>query len=151
MKLKKLQLKFLHFWVLESKFKFLPEIDEKSTNSEEIPIDIDYKILQAAQTEHYRIEVSIKSIENRKQKYPYFFYVRSAGIFELTSEIDDEQKRRLIVRMALPLVISSVRSYITNNSAYSPLRRYYLPVIDMNELIKDKIKSEAKKAKMKSK
>ncbi|MCX7877332.1 MAG: hypothetical protein N2510_01685 [Ignavibacteria bacterium] len=78
---------------------------------------------------------------DQEKEYPYNFHVRSESIFHLLDRIDSEEENNLMLRVALPQAISYTRVYISNNSAYSPLKRYMLPIIDLNNLIEQKVKS----------
>ncbi len=139
MLVKNYKIDFVNYWVIESKFRFHPHQNLTPLQVSDIPLDIDFDILQAEGQKRFKIilvvQTATKNIES-----PYDFYVKAESIFSIKEELDYKQENDILLRTALPLCISSTRSYISNNSAYSPLKRYMLPVIDIDVLIKEKIK-----------
>lgn len=135
---KEYKIEFLNYWVTESEFKFIPTKNMTSEQVKSIPINVDFDILIAKRKKKFKIILTINT-ESRNE-YPYNFYVKSESLFLLKDKTDEFEFGNLVLRAALPLAISYTRVYISNNSAYSPLKRYMLPVFDVNSLIDEKVK-----------
>ena len=107
---------------------------------EDLNIDIDFESLHDNNNRR-RLDLTF-DVRPDKGKPGYIIKGNAEGIFILPDEIleDDEKLQNCLLYNCLPMIISSVRSYITNITSYSPHGTYTLPGIPVNVLIEEKSK-----------
>ena len=65
----------------------------------------------------------------------YSFDVSAVGFFTLRDDTDAKRRDQLLLRSALPMMISAIRGYVADMTAHSVYGRYLLPTIDMAHLL----------------
>jgi preprotein translocase subunit SecB len=148
MKPKLSQLCLLDFAVINSSFKFAVDNGVKASTPDfnSYPIDIDYAIA-SDDNNRKRVFVKISINEEDKQSPRYVIVAECVGIFDLSDfeGLSEKDKQSLIHYSAVSIVLNSLRGYIASMTAHSPLGKYMLPSIDMNDLIKQKMETLKKK------
>lgn len=131
------------FSILESHFKVVTAPPDSKLP--ELPINVDFETY-TADPNLLRIVVVIDA--NRDAEFPgYSFSIVGEGVFTFPENSIDEEKSGYTNYSALPLLISSIRAYIMNVSAYSFYGQYTLPLIDINKIIEKKLGNKPKKKK----
>lgn len=101
-------------------------------------IDINFGIRDLEDNLH---QVALKVLVNtEKQPLPgYVIEAECIGIFFLDSEkVNDEVKQNLLVRSALLMNINYLRTFVAGNTAHYPLGKYWLPSVNVPDLINRK-------------
>ena len=133
------EFKLERFSILESHFKVIPAGNEKKLPV--LPVEIDFDIFTA---DPNLLRIVLKVDVNKDATMPgYSFSIVSDGIFSLPEKAEEAEKANYTNFSALPLMINSVRAYIMNISAYSFHGQYMLPLIDVNNLLKKKLKTKS--------
>lgn len=146
---KKSALELLDFSITESQYKFVPPTDESRRTAIDdtfgkYDVHIDY-MLRSQDEQHIalRLKVVINPEEENKDDVlaGYRLLVEGAAIFSLKEkELSDEELRNLINFSSISILVSNVRGYIANLTAYAPFGKYILPTIDVRSLISEKAK-----------
>lgn len=146
---KKSVLELIDFSIIESQYKFVPPTDK----SHKIDIDdtfrnydvfIDY-MLRSQDEQHIvirsKVVINPEGDSNDDVLTGYHLLVEGAAIFSLEEEgLSDEELRNLINFSSVSILISNIRGYIANLTAYAPFGKYILPAIDVRSLINEKAK-----------
>ena len=146
---KKSALELLDFSIIESQYKFVPPTDENSNvdiedTFQKYDVYIDYAF--RSQNEK-RVGLQIRVLVNPEEDdddntlVGYRLLIEGAAIFKLKEEgRSDEELRNLINFSSVNILVSTIRGYIANLTAYAPFGRYMLPTIDVPSLINEKAK-----------
>lgn len=130
-------LEFIEFFIIQSQFKF----DEPKANininklfkSYEIDIDFDFNQIEDDQLMVY-VKAGINNTD--KHKAGYVVFTEGVAIFNIKNltELNENDKNNLIFYSSLSIAINNLRNYISNLTMNSPLGKYNLPAIDMNDM-----------------
>jgi hypothetical protein len=63
--------------------------------------------------------------------------MQAAGFFSVPESVDDKNRERLVLYSALPMMISTMRGYLSEMTAHSVYGRYLLPSVDLARLLSD--------------
>lgn len=138
MKIETSALELIDFYILQSNFTF-QGVEKQQTDIKSLfsayEIDIDFNI--KTENEHNLlvfIKVEINKGEKIKQGYQIFS--EGVAIFNIANiqDFSEQDKSNLMFYSTLSIAINNIRNYITNLSVYSPLGKYILPAIDVNDL-----------------
>ena len=138
----------LDFAIINSSFKFIAPPDNS-----DIPklvsayvIDIDFAIIK----EHENSRVFIKATVNQGEtEMPgYSIFAEGVAVFEIskTATLTEDDKKSLLQYSAVSIALNSLRGFISSLTANTPLGRYTLPSVDVNNLFKQKAKEIQKPA-----
>lgn len=66
------------------------------------------------------------------------------AFFRIPVEIDEEKSKQYLLYSGLPLMINSIRAYVSQISGQGPFGRYQFPTVDLASVInKDSERNEA--------
>lgn len=141
------------FVVLSSSIKTHIVKEDTSIDLSKIPIDTDYQILthQDQGPHTARVVLTING-NSTKAVSGYVFELRFGAEYKLAEEIDPESREYadLLHFSALTCVINEARTYLQAQTAFFPFGSYIMPMIDMQDLVRQKAKlpksEEAKKS-----
>ncbi len=142
MQIKRSELTIDKLLIVASNIVIVPTTPEtKFVSLDNIDLDADFNIRTNSKDKStFKVFLSISGNISKVLKPGYSFSVASEGIFHIVG-LESMQKEHidgLLVRAALPILISHVRSYLINTTAYYPFGKYVLPAVDLNAFIKDK-------------
>lgn len=147
MNVKKSLLNFRNFVVFGSFFEAIPfdENDEKQKERilPDIPLEVELDILTDPDDKNlYNIVLEVSGNRSEKKLPGYSFSIACEGIFSIDNQeqLEKDKIDQLLLYSAVPMVISSLRGYLANISSYSIYGQYLLPSIDLQDLIKKKVK-----------
>lgn len=143
MNAEKSELDLIDFSILESRIttNFSREHDPKDVGKEK-PVDIDYTIQQKATEEfdkeekrYFRIFMTISS------NYPtteagYGFVVKAGSVVCVPIELEEAKVNHYIHFSGLPLMINSIRTFVSQITGQGPFGRYQFPTVDLTSVIK---------------
>ncbi|MFW5805959.1 MAG: hypothetical protein ACOCVX_05460 [Bacteroidales bacterium] len=145
MKAKSSPLQLKDFSVFETKFDAIIPDEPVDIDFSNLPIQMDFDILQPENREDYSRLLNIEVKINAAKKHPgYSIYLRAGAIFDIIdhNKLEDKTIKNLLGISALSISISQVRGYLQNISSYGFCGPYLLPPIDINDLFEKKIKAE---------
>jgi len=94
--------------------------------------EIDFEIAKDDENGVYRIVLDLRSVA---ETAGYSYSIRAAGFFSVSDSIDDENRERLVLYSALPMLIGTLRGYLSDMTAHSVYGRYLLPSVDLARLL----------------
>ncbi|MEJ8819462.1 protein-export chaperone SecB [Lacibacter sp. H407] len=145
MKVKPSPLELVDFFVVNYQFEFVhPKEDvEIRTVFDAYPVEIDFGMRLLEDGLH---QVAMKTVINRneEQMAGYAISCEAVGIFKIQNVESEEEKQNLLVRSALAMLLNFVRTYISTVTSHYPMGKYWLPSIDVVDLIKQR-NEQAKK------
>jgi preprotein translocase subunit SecB len=139
------QLKLEEFVILHLEHEFIPPENEE-TNISDIynlyEIDIDFGLKKITNTDYeMRVKAAINDIELPLPGHS--IYIETAGIFKITEKIEDKELlNNLLLRSTLSMQLNFLRTSVANFSSYFPFGKYWLPSIDIGNLIEEKAKKK---------
>lgn len=140
------------FVVLQSSVKIHINKKKQPIRLEEIPLDIEFDILEnkAAGPRLVRVVMTIKG-NSEKTVSGYVFELRIGGQYTISEEVDvdSSEYHNLVQISAVACLINEARVYLQTLTAFFPFNSYIMPMIDMPELWKQKsdLKIETEKTK----
>jgi preprotein translocase subunit SecB len=147
MEIKKSPLLFHEFIVIDSHLETVFDTKSAKCNFNKIPLSIDFDTFKAHDNNNlFNVALTINGNNIDKPKLGYKYSINAHGIFEITrfKEFEKEEVDRFLLYSALPMLISSVRSYLLNITSYAPYGKYLLPAIDLSDLVKQKVDNDKK-------
>ena len=115
----------------------MPNNDNEPLNNYDINMDFDTFSNEGLENDMIVfLRVEGNDIENPVSGY--CFSIISEASISFSKDIKEKDKSALISISALQIIVSYVRGYIANITAYCPFGQYILPAIDLNDLIKQK-------------
>ncbi|MBP7556642.1 MAG: protein-export chaperone SecB [Chitinophagaceae bacterium] len=147
MTIKQSPLELKEFNILNVDCRFVaPKIEvdvEKLFNSYEI--DINFAIRQIAEGTVYVLFVKAEinyEVPPTIQKEGYEMYIESVGVFSVKdTKISDEEKLTLLTNSGLVMVLNFLRTKLADITAHFPMGKYYIPSIDLKDLVEKKQKT----------
>jgi hypothetical protein len=137
------------FIVLESSVKVIISKETTQIDVSQIPIEIDFDILQNPEREPYatRVVMTIKG-NSKKEVAGYMIFLKVGGEYRLSEELEvqSNEYRLLISNSAVACLINEARVYLQTLTAFFPFGPYIMPMIDMNDIWEQK--SSIEKSKM---
>jgi len=94
--------------------------------------EIDFEIAKDDENGVYRILLDLRSVA---ETAGYSYSIRAAGFFSVSGSADEEDRQRLVVYSALPMLIGTMRGYLSEMTAHSVYGRYLLPSVDLSRLL----------------
>ncbi len=144
MKIKSSPLEFIDFYILQSNLVFV-EPNRKNVDVKKLfanyNIDIDFSIKTEDNNQLLVfIKVEINNIDKNKDGYSIF--AEGVAIFNIEGiqDFNEQDKSGLMFYSTLSIAINNIRNYISNLTSNSPLGKYNLPAIDVNDLHSQKKK-----------
>jgi preprotein translocase subunit SecB len=128
---------FLDFFILQNQYLFIEP--NKNINAKTLfdkyDIDIDFDFRQNDEKQ-LLIFVSIGINNVEKHKVGYKIFTQGVALFniEKLETLEQKDKDSLIFYSSLSIAINNLRNYISNLTVNSPLGKYNLPAIDVNDL-----------------
>ena len=130
-------LDFLDFYILESQFVFVEPTKniniKKLFSKYDVDIDFDFRQNENKQLLVF-IKVGVNNIKKLKEGYKIFAEGVAIYNIENIQDLDKKDKDGLIFYSSLSIAINNIRNYISNLTVNSPLGKYNLPAIDVNDL-----------------
>lgn len=140
---KKSPLTYVQFYLLSSDYEFVDGEPDKYENIEaelfnQYEIEIDF-VNNLKDDNDFNLYTRI-SVNYGKNKLPgHSLRIEGTGLFELNKEnLNPDVISNLSTLSALTMMISSIRGYIMNLTGYSPMGKFVLPSLDINDIIKQK-------------
>lgn len=134
------------FVVLQSFVKLHVEKNAKKIDLSELPIDMEFDILYNREEEPYtvRLMMTIKG-NTDKRVSGYMFELKVGGEYRLSEDLEimGDEFKSLVQSSALACLINESRVYLQTLTAFFPFGEYIMPMIDMKDLWKQKIDSQA--------
>ena len=142
---KKSPLIFQSFLLLKLEYNLTPKPPVLKNRQNEVdllneyPIDINFFIRKGKKDENL-IYLKIGINKSTNSLPGYMLFAEGVGIFEFekSAEFDENQKSTLLHYSGLSICINSIRGILSNTTSNSPMEKYTLPSIDVNELLKEK-------------
>ncbi|MDQ3111314.1 MAG: hypothetical protein M3R17_15615 [Bacteroidota bacterium] len=133
-------LEVVDFSIINSLYKFVqpePGIDvlEIMTTYE---LDVNYRFETEKNFWQVFVKIAVNQIEGPKPGYCIFAEGVTFFQFNALSKLNENEKRILMNYSALPMAIHCVRGYIANLTAGGPYGKYLFPLIDLNDLMRQK-------------
>lgn len=150
MKAEHSDLVFKDLWVWRHEVEFLPAEEEESELPEkmkqelqELPIEVDFSNYNEESDNRFHIALKIgiepPKIDPPKKGRGYRIELFIIGLFELNPKgLSDEHYKNLRYFSALNLMISNARERIRQSTQELPLGAYFLPPLDLKDLIRKK-------------
>ena len=112
-----------------------------------LPVDIDFE--QFVTDNSFIVSMDIHV--NKKKEWGYELKIEAYGDFYLEEnpDLSEQMKSNLIGISSVNIMISNIRGYLKNVTAYGFLGAYLLPSIDVNGLLAAKRKQQLKELKKK--
>lgn len=139
MRVKPSPLELVDFFVVNYHFEFIhPKEDvEIRTVFDAYPVEIDFGMRTLEDGLH---QVVMKTVINRgEEEMPgYSITCEAVGVFKIQNVESEDEKQNLLVRSALAMLLNFVRTYLSTVTAHYPMGKYWLPSIDVVDLIKQR-------------
>ncbi len=135
-----------NFLLVEQVFQYShPEGELKKRDLfDSYPIDINFSINT---DDRVTFQILVRIEINAPQELPGY-HILSTGIgvfdFSKTPEMHDEEKAKFLNLSGVSICINQLRGIISTITANGPFGRYLLPSIDVDDLLKQKVKSVSK-------
>lgn len=141
------ELKLLDSSVLGCCFSAVISEDEKKTDINSIPVDIDVRT-ESEEEGVFSILLELNSNSKGKIEGCYSYSLLQQAIYTVENyeSKPKEEIDSFLLFSAIPALINLARGFLANISSYSFYGKYTLPMIDLNDLI-DKITSPAQENK----
>lgn len=116
------------------------------TDTENFPVDIDFRIEKEVDSERYRIIVSLEINNCTDKKNGYSITANGMGFFsfESNASLSESEKAQFLEMSGLSICVTNLRSFITNITAYYPWGSFTFHAVDIVALLKDKKEAEEK-------
>lgn len=139
MKIKESPLKLMDIFILSTKYDFMiPETQEDPGKYiKDYNVDIDFTSPSLENDQFFRLFMKIE-VNWTKDLPGHSLQIEGVGIFAFDSSINEDQKIMMLTTSGISMLMNSLRGYISNITAYTPIGRYVLPSVSVNDLIKDK-------------
>jgi len=140
MYIKRAKIQQTQFVVLKSIIYNIDHAEDTKSVSE-LPIDFDYEFLEHKEIKtKIRVILSIR-INQDKAKDGYFIDVQTGSEYEISEDISrtDKEYQGLLLYSALPCLINQTRLFLKTVTSHFPTKEYILPMIDMLDLVKQKV------------
>lgn len=102
----------------------------------EYKIDIDY-IFQTEDELFFQVFIKVL-INESGEKDGYSFTTEGIGFFQFESDVSTKEKVNYLNFSGIPMCINSIRSFVGLLTSHSPMGKYLLPSIDLNDLVEQK-------------
>jgi|LSQX01.1.fsa_nt_gb preprotein translocase subunit SecB len=154
MKISKSKLEFVDFLVLHTEYGFLEpskRVNIKTTfNSYEVELDFGKKkekLKNGKSQINIHIRIMINMDENPQPGYKIL--ATGVGLFELAADekMDKKEMANLENISALSISINAMRNYISQLTAHGPFGKFVLPAVNVNDLIREKVKASINQSK----
>lgn len=141
MEVKHSPLIYKDFLVLDFQLETIESKQNEAFLMEDIPLEINFEILKKSnENDIFNIALNVVGNNVKEPKPGYKFSIIVNGIFSLSpiDRIDKSKIDQYLSFSALPMVISSVRLFLANLTSYCAFGKYWLPAIDLQDLVKKK-------------
>ena len=148
MKVKRSLLELKDFYITSYNYRFEPPGSKMEVEKwfDEYELDIDFGI-RNLETDLHQVALKVSINVGEKVLPGYVIEAECLGFFSLDGEkISEEVKQNLLVRSALLMNINYLRTFIAGNTANYPLGKYWLPSIDVPDIINRKSKETEQEA-----
>src|SRR5690606_33175232 len=114
-------------------------------------IDVDFSI-NTADEQVFQLYMEI-AINNDKSLPGYSIYSQGVGLFDFSRfpKLTQKEKRDFLQFSGISICINQLRGIINLLTTHGPFGKYLLPAIDVNDLLKQKVKSLEKPVKSRTK
>lgn len=142
MKLKTSPLEIIDFYILQSGFQFTKP-KEKKFNFKEFfkryEVNIDFSI-NIEKEINLLVFVKIEVNNDKNHLEGYQIIVEGVSIFDIRKiqDLSEKDKSSLMFYSSVSIAINNIRNYISLLTSSSPLGKYNLPAIDVNDLLLQK-------------
>lgn len=144
MKIKPSQLELRDFSVINFQTKFIPPEEKTDVRAlfNQYEVDVNFAIKK---TENNFYNVFVKAIINSdktKDQLPgYEILTECVGIFEMIeNDLSEKDIQSLVTNSSLVMTLNFLRIHLADVTSHFPLGRYFLPSIDMKDLLEQKQK-----------
>ncbi|MCF8223723.1 MAG: protein-export chaperone SecB [Bacteroidales bacterium] len=150
MKIPKSDLELIDFIIINSNYTFQEPKDQESFNVRKVfsdyDINIDFGDTEPNEKEDNIFNFFIKvEINNCEKPLPgYSIFCEGVGLFKISNlkSLNEQIANNLLKISPLSICINNMRSYIMNITTYYPFGKFVLPSVDINNLIKAKIRQQ---------
>jgi len=156
MKIKRSELILKDFFLLGQQIEFIDGEsgynDPVSDLFEKYNVDIDFKIEN--NDDRKLLYLFVRVLINVDEEIPgYRIYTECNAIYSFQDDIEltEQDKADLLFGSGLSMCINQLRSLIASATSMFPLGKYFIPSIDINQLMADKKKLMTEKKKSKKK
>ncbi len=142
---KKSPIQQTQFAVLQSSVSVFVNKKTKQVDLKDIPLDIDYDVYfnDILGPYIYRVVMTIKG--NAKKSVPgYVFTLKVGGEYQLSEELECTSKDydSYVYNTGVACLINEARVYLQTLTAFFPFGAYIMPMIDMNDIMKQHYESK---------
>jgi preprotein translocase subunit SecB len=118
------------------------------TDTESLPVEIDFRIEKEVDSERYRIIVSLEVNNCADKKNGYSITANGMGFFSFdpNANLNETEKAQFLEMSGLSICITNLRSFVTNLTAYYPWGSFTFHAVDVVAMLKDKKEAEEKEA-----
>lgn len=139
MKVKPSPLELVDFFVLNQQCAFIQPTAEVEVialfNSYQLDIDFGIRPLEE---DLHQVALKVEVNRDTEPQPGYSVFCEAIGIFRLTGTYSEEEKHNLLVRSALAMLLSFIRTQLATTTAHYPMGKYWLPSIDIVDLIRQR-------------
>lgn len=131
------KMKFINYFVDNIEFKNNLKFEEGEVS---IDFDVSPEFLQGDDEQDLIVILNVSIFKDAAQhNYPFEMNIRLVGYFKVIDENNDVDKFK---PNAVAIMYPYIRSIVTNYTANANVNPLILPVININSLIRDKMKKE---------
>jgi len=132
---KYLALSFKRYLVNSIDFKYNPEYTGAKAN-----MDIDFG--HSIAVRNNEAQVSVKCVlfrKAKKEEKPFHLEVQMTGIFQFQTELEGEELKNILKQQAINILFPYLRALISNITVNAGLPPVILPLINVNQLIQNRV------------
>ena len=125
------------FIVMSSQVDIHINKKSKKVNLNEMPIDIEFDILQNIENEPYVVRVLMTLSGNTEKTVSgYVFEIKVGGEYKLSEDLEvmGTNYKHLVNNSAVPCLINETRVFLQTLTSFYPFGSYIMPMIDMKDL-----------------
>lgn len=131
------KMKFINYFIENIEFKSNLKFEEGEVS---IDFDVSPEFLQGDDEQDLIVILNVSIFKDAVQhNYPFEMNIRLVGYFKVIDENNDVDKFK---PNAVAIMYPYIRSIVTNYTANANVNPLILPVININSLIRDKMKKE---------
>ncbi len=134
--IKKSDIKYIHFGVIDINFKCnLPKEKEVIAIAMDLDVDLSYDICKIeGERNIFQIVIDLK-LTTPNNNPGYNIYLKPYAVFELPKTEDKNIIDKMLIFTCIPLLLGSARGFIADTTAQFPLGKYFLPSLDMKSIL----------------
>lgn len=154
MKIKPSPLELKDFVVINFDYTFIPFTGDKPLQDifKEYDVDVDFAIRpDDPDLSRIFVKAKINRPPDGESQPGYSIAVECLGLFTLKAKIDKAEYSEHFINSGLTMTLSYMRSFVAGVTGHFPVGRFWIPSMDLNDLVRQKQLIMRKKNKEKKK